>query len=109
MHITDILGFLFLLLWNQGPHYKEFVKAATADNAIQFVEVSNIDVANVLFPNVKQVNLFLGIVKSEAERYTAYGELANRNLYLSALFTDFRCALHFVVIFFCCSVIILYF
>ncbi|KAL6134476.1 hypothetical protein ACLB2K_066707 [Fragaria x ananassa] len=56
----------------EGPHYKEFVKAATADNAIQFVEVSNIDVANVLFPNVKQANLFLGIVKSEAERYTAY-------------------------------------
>ncbi|XP_062008374.1 protein disulfide isomerase-like 1-6 [Rosa rugosa] len=56
----------------EGPNYEEFVKAATADNAIQFVEVSDIDVANVLFPNVKPANLFLGIVKSEAERYTAY-------------------------------------
>lgn len=60
----------------QGHYYEEFVKAATSDNAIQFVEVSDVDVANVLFPNVKPTNLFLGIVKSEAERYTAYGELA---------------------------------
>lgn len=59
----------------QGPEYEEFVKAATADNEIQFVEVSNIEVANVLFPNIEPTNLFLGIVKSEPERYTAYGEL----------------------------------
>ncbi|TQD91554.1 hypothetical protein C1H46_022849 [Malus baccata] len=46
-----------------GPNHKEFVKAATADNAIQFVEASNIEVANVLFPNMKPTSLFLGIVK----------------------------------------------
>ncbi|CAN6700940.1 unnamed protein product [Malus baccata var. baccata] len=56
----------------EGPNHKEFVKAATADNAIQFVEASNIEVANVLFPNMKPTSLFLGIVKSEPERYTAY-------------------------------------
>ncbi|XP_009338035.2 protein disulfide isomerase-like 1-6 [Pyrus x bretschneideri] len=56
----------------EGPEHKEFVKAAAADSAIQFVEVSNIEVANVLFPNVKPTNVFLGIVKSEPERYTAY-------------------------------------
>lgn len=61
----------------QGPDYEEFVKAAAADNAIQFVGVSNIEVAKVLFPNVKPTNLFLGIVKSEPERYTSYGELVN--------------------------------
>lgn len=61
----------------QGPDYEEFVKAAAVDNAIQFVGVSNIEVAKVLFPTVKPTNLFLGIVKSEPERYTSYGELVN--------------------------------
>ncbi|XP_050384509.1 protein disulfide isomerase-like 1-6 [Argentina anserina] len=56
----------------EGPNYDEFVKAATADNAIQFVEVSDSNVASVLFPNLKPANLFLGIVKSEAERYNVY-------------------------------------
>ncbi|KAM1219578.1 hypothetical protein ACFX2G_047631 [Malus domestica] len=45
----------------EGPNHKEFVKAATADNTIQFVEASNIEVANVLFPNMKPTSLFLGI------------------------------------------------
>ncbi|KAM1113865.1 hypothetical protein ACFX13_047429 [Malus domestica] len=56
----------------EGPNHKEFVNAATADNAIQFVEASNIEVANVLFPNMKPTSFFLGIVKSEPERCTAY-------------------------------------
>ncbi|KAF3450745.1 hypothetical protein FNV43_RR06834 [Rhamnella rubrinervis] len=56
----------------EEPEYKEFIKAATADNEIQFIEVNNIEVANVLFPNIKPTNLFLGIVKSEPDRYTAY-------------------------------------
>ncbi|BFG24493.1 hypothetical protein CerSpe_107670 [Prunus speciosa] len=56
----------------EGPDYEEFVKAAAVDNAIQFVGVSSIEVAKVLFPNVKPTNLFLGIVKSEPERYTSY-------------------------------------
>ncbi|KAB2612836.1 protein disulfide isomerase-like 1-6 [Pyrus ussuriensis x Pyrus communis] len=43
----------------EGPEHKEFVKAATADNAIQFVEASNIEVANVLFPNMKSTSLSL--------------------------------------------------
>ncbi|XP_015867599.3 protein disulfide isomerase-like 1-6 [Ziziphus jujuba] len=56
----------------EGPEYKEFVKTATADNEIQFIEVSDTEVANVVFPNTEPTNLFFGIVKSEPERYTAY-------------------------------------
>lgn len=79
-------GFNFLINWStywctiellQEPEYKEFVKAATADNEIQFIEVSNIEVANALFPNIEPTNRFLGIVKNEPERYTAYGELVS--------------------------------
>ena len=61
----------------QGRDYEEFVKAASADNEIQFVEVSNVEVASVLFPHVKPTKNFVGIVKSEPERFTAYGELVN--------------------------------
>lgn len=56
----------------EGPDYDEFAKAAISDNEIQFVEVSNIDVAKVLFPDIKDASHFLGIVKSEPERYTPY-------------------------------------
>lgn len=61
-------------IW-QGPDYDEFVKAAITDNEIQFVETCTSQIANTLFPDVKSVNLFLGIVKSEPERYTSYGKL----------------------------------
>ncbi|XP_052176535.1 protein disulfide isomerase-like 1-6 [Diospyros lotus] len=56
----------------EGSEHEEFVKAATSDNEIQFVETSSKDIANVLFPNIKPSNLFLGLVKSEPERYTAF-------------------------------------
>lgn len=55
----------------EGHDYEEFVKAATSDNEIQFVEVSDPVVAKVLFPDIKSINL-IGIVKSEPERYTSY-------------------------------------
>ncbi|KAF3958960.1 hypothetical protein CMV_016188 [Castanea mollissima] len=58
----------------EGPDYDEFVKAAISDNKIQFVETSNIDVATVLFSDIKDTKHFLGIVKSEPERYTPYCE-----------------------------------
>lgn len=60
--------------YSQGPDYEEFVKAAISDNGIQFIEVSDTDVAKVLFPAIKDTNNFIGIVKSEPERYTPYGE-----------------------------------
>ncbi|PON88442.1 DnaJ-like [Trema orientale] len=66
---TIVIGFFEKF---EGSDYEEFVKAATADNELQFIEVSNIEVAKVLFPQMKATNNFLGIVKSEPERYTAY-------------------------------------
>ncbi|XP_059456898.1 protein disulfide isomerase-like 1-6 [Corylus avellana] len=56
----------------EGPDYEEFVKAAISDNGIQFIEVSDTDVAKVLVPAIKDTNNFIGIVKSEPERYTPY-------------------------------------
>ncbi|KAK4349926.1 hypothetical protein RND71_029239 [Anisodus tanguticus] len=55
-----------------GPDYDEFTKAAKMDNEIQFVETSNAEIAKHLFPNIKPTNLFLGLVKSEPEKYTEY-------------------------------------
>ncbi|XP_010467851.1 PREDICTED: uncharacterized protein LOC104747845 isoform X1 [Camelina sativa] len=52
----------------------EFVKAASLDNEIQFVETTSSDVAKLLFPDLKTNNVFVGLVKTEAERYTAYAE-----------------------------------
>ncbi|XWS16340.1 hypothetical protein CRYUN_Cryun34aG0077000 [Craigia yunnanensis] len=42
----------------------------------EFLEANSIEVAKALYPDIKPTNLFLGIVKSKPERYTAYGELA---------------------------------
>lgn len=62
---------------SQGDDYEEFIKAAKTDDELQFVEVSDVEVARVLFPNFATSNNFLGIVKSEPERYTKFGELEN--------------------------------
>uniref|UniRef100_M4DCV2 protein disulfide-isomerase n=1 Tax=Brassica campestris TaxID=3711 RepID=M4DCV2_BRACM len=56
----------------EGSEYNEFVKAAKSDNEIQFVETSDNDVAKLLFPQLKTNTVFIGLVKPEAERYTAY-------------------------------------
>ncbi|XP_037493492.1 protein disulfide isomerase-like 1-6 [Jatropha curcas] len=77
--VTEAEGFLkkyhtfvlCLLEKFEGHDYEEFVKAATIDNELQFVEVSDPLVAKVLFPDIKSSNFF-GIVKSEPEKYTAY-------------------------------------
>ncbi|KAK6124992.1 hypothetical protein DH2020_041266 [Rehmannia glutinosa] len=55
----------------EGPDYGEFVKAAAADNEIQFVETSSIEVAKVLYPVAKPTKPFFGLVKSEPEHYTS--------------------------------------
>lgn len=43
------------------------------DNEIQFVETSNAEIANLLFPDINATSLFLGLVKSEPEKYSEYG------------------------------------
>lgn len=40
------------------------------------METSDSEVAKLLFPELKTSNVFIGMVKTEAERYTAYGKLA---------------------------------
>ena len=71
----QLMVYLHHMNFSQGPDYIEFVKSAASDNEIQFVETSNTEVAKVLFPDIKTAKQFLGIVKSEPERYTEYGEL----------------------------------
>lgn len=50
------------------------MSAAKSDNETQFVEVNQVEIARVLYPAINSAGRFLGIVKSEPERYTAYGE-----------------------------------
>nr|XP_043615169.1 protein disulfide isomerase-like 1-6 [Erigeron canadensis] len=69
----------------EGPNYEEFVEAAATDNEIQFVETSNPEIANTLYPDVKSSKLFLGIVKSEPERYTSYEDAFEKDKILRFL------------------------
>ncbi|KAG9456091.1 hypothetical protein H6P81_000599 [Aristolochia fimbriata] len=55
----------------EGSSYNEFVKAATANNEIQFIVTSSPEVAGVLFPNLAKDN-FIGLVKKEPEQYAVY-------------------------------------
>jgi protein disulfide-isomerase A1 len=51
--------------------------------------VSSSAVAKILFPNINAKDNFIGIVKSEPEKYTAYGELLMFNqLVLRFIFTE---------------------
>ncbi|KAK9142597.1 hypothetical protein Syun_011997 [Stephania yunnanensis] len=69
----------------EGTDYEEFRKAAVADNEIQFVETSDIEVARVLYPDLKSPNQFLGIVKSEPEKYVAFEEHFEKDKILNFL------------------------
>ncbi|EYU21458.1 hypothetical protein ABFS82_09G110500 [Erythranthe guttata] len=55
----------------EGPDYTEFVKAAAADNEIQFVETTSAEVADILYPVAKPTKPFFGLVKSEPEHHTS--------------------------------------
>ncbi|XP_047962085.1 protein disulfide isomerase-like 1-6 [Salvia hispanica] len=56
----------------EGPDYGEFVKAAAADNEVQFIETSSVEVAKVLYPVGTPTKPFFGLVKSEPEHYTSF-------------------------------------
>uniref|UniRef100_A0A1D1YGF8 protein disulfide-isomerase n=1 Tax=Anthurium amnicola TaxID=1678845 RepID=A0A1D1YGF8_9ARAE len=58
----------------EGLKYEEFVKAAVTDNDIQFVVANDLNVAKILFPEIKAGNHFLGLVKSESEMFVEFGE-----------------------------------
>lgn len=69
----------------EGTDYEEFVKAATTDNEIQFVETCNPQIANALFSDVKSSKPFLGLVKSEPERYASYEDAFEKDKILQFL------------------------
>uniref|UniRef100_A0A803LEN7 protein disulfide-isomerase n=1 Tax=Chenopodium quinoa TaxID=63459 RepID=A0A803LEN7_CHEQI len=58
----------------EGPQYEEYINAAISDNEIQFVETKSDEVAKFLFPDTKITKPFIGLVKSEPERYTRFEE-----------------------------------
>ncbi|GFP99914.1 protein disulfide isomerase-like 1-6 [Phtheirospermum japonicum] len=55
----------------EGYDYGEFIKAAAADNEIQFVETSSTEVAKAFYPVIEPSKTFFGLVKSEPEHYTS--------------------------------------
>lgn len=58
----------------KGTEYDEFVKAAATENEIQFVETNDIKVAKALYPDIGSGKSFIGLVKSEPERYESFDE-----------------------------------
>ncbi|GJN00821.1 hypothetical protein PR202_ga18038 [Eleusine coracana subsp. coracana] len=58
----------------EGAEYEEFLKAAITDNEVQFVETNDRSVAKILFPGVTSEERFLGLVKSEPEKFEKFGE-----------------------------------
>lgn len=56
----------------EGIEYEEYVKAATTNNEIQFVEVQDLNIAKVLFPDMVAKRNFIGLVKSEPERFETF-------------------------------------
>ncbi|GAA0146260.1 chaperone [Lithospermum erythrorhizon] len=68
-HSTFVIGMFKKF---EGSDYEEFMKAAKSDNEMQFVATNIKEVAELMFPNLKPSSLFLGLVKSEPEKYTTY-------------------------------------
>jgi hypothetical protein len=62
------------LFWGQGAEYEEFVKAATSENEVQFVETNDRNVAKILFPGIASEEQFLGLVKSEPEKFEKFSK-----------------------------------
>ncbi|KAG8093886.1 hypothetical protein GUJ93_ZPchr0012g19614 [Zizania palustris] len=56
----------------EGAEYEEFLKAATAGNEVQFVETNDRNVASILFPGIASEEQFLGLVKSEPEKFEKF-------------------------------------
>ena len=65
--------FTISIFW-QGAEHEEFVKTATTDNEVQFVETSDTSVAKVLFPGITSEEKFVGLVKSEPEKFEKFGK-----------------------------------
>ncbi|KAF9615400.1 hypothetical protein IFM89_023061 [Coptis chinensis] len=69
----------------EGDKYEEFTKAAVADNEIQFAETSSTEIAEVLFPDRNAKDIFLGLVKSEPEKYVRFDDAFEKEKMLEFL------------------------
>lgn len=58
----------------QGVEYEQFVKAATSENEIQFVEANDINIAKLLFPDIGAEKQFIGLVKNESEKFEKFSK-----------------------------------
>uniref|UniRef100_A0A0D9WM85 protein disulfide-isomerase n=1 Tax=Leersia perrieri TaxID=77586 RepID=A0A0D9WM85_9ORYZ len=56
----------------EGAEYEEFVKAAMSENEVQFVETNDMNVAKILFPGIASEEQFLGLVKTEPEKFEKF-------------------------------------
>lgn len=70
-HQIHVIGFFESY---EGIEYDEFVKAAATENEIQFVETNDVNIAKVLYPDIRSNKPFIGVVKSEPERYESFEE-----------------------------------
>ena len=50
------------------------MKTATTDDEVQFVETSDRSVAKILFPGITSEEQFVGLVKSEPEKFEKFGK-----------------------------------
>jgi len=76
----------------EGPEYEEFVKTATTDDEVQFVETSDRSVAKILFPGITSEEQFVGLVKSEPEKFEKFGE------YLLPIFGCILCSFSILIL-----------
>lgn len=83
---------LSISIFLQGAEYEEFVKAATTDDEVQFVETSDRSVAKILFPGITSEEQFVGLVKSEPEKFEKFGK------YLLLMFGCILCFLSILVL-----------
>lgn len=70
-HPIFVIGFFDKF---EGDEYDQFVKAATTENEMQFVEAHDIDIAKVLFPDIGAEKQFIGLVKNESEKFEKFTE-----------------------------------
>ena len=67
------------------------MKAATAENEVQFVETNDRNVAKILFPGIASEEQFLGLVKSEPEKFEKFGKYLICTCSIFSLFAFWLC------------------
>ncbi|CAN6456463.1 unnamed protein product [Victoria cruziana] len=68
-HQTFVIG---LFEKFEEAYHEEFVKAAISNDDIQFVETSDVKVAEILYPGIPSKSSFIGFVKSVPEKFVSF-------------------------------------